>query len=327
MMRRFIDYRLSAREVVQLVAELHTRGYEGLRFFGYVAPSGLSYRVHIANSLAMSENGYSLEGQAIWHGSVGLEGCGQTPALLADAFLAEYAEHPDLLAAKVSDPEYVQWFRQVLTLATRNTYLSPYQEYEESSIYKGYIATVGGQGERLSLPPVSPRPYTGTPAAFVWVDSAAQLAQRLHQGQVDKAGKPYFEGHLTAVAWQGRDWRERVVGYLHDAVEDTDTPLDVLLSRLENLAGGALPSADRWVIEQALSLLDHHASPSREAYIKRIATNPLATAVKLHDLRHNMDLSRIKSPKPRDYERVKRYKREYIYLRDFLRPPKYIDYL
>lgn len=49
----------------------------------------------------------------------------------------------------------------------------------------------------------------------IWVKSSENLAKRLHEGQVDKSGVDYFEGHLCMVASMGRTWKEQVVGYLH----------------------------------------------------------------------------------------------------------------
>jgi len=45
-----------------------------------------------------------------------------------------------------------------------------------------------------------------------WVEAAARVARRLHDGQKDKAGMDYFEGHLRFVASLGRTWQEQVVG-------------------------------------------------------------------------------------------------------------------
>lgn len=326
-MKRFTDYQtLGAKDVVLLVEELHTRGYQQLRFFGYVSPNGLAYRVHIAHRDAMSENGYELQGTAIWYSSVGSDCCGVSVDTLADEFLQEFGDHPDLLKAKAGDPEYVKWFGRVVELARKDVFLYPYEEYSVSSIYKGYLDTIGGEHSiHLPFPPTPPRPFTGSHAAHVWVECASQVAKRLHQGQVDKAGEPYFEGHLSTVAAQGRDWRERVVGYLHDSTEDTNCSLDDLLSLLEEGAGAQLPYWDRVEIELALRLLDHHSAESREAYIQGITVSKVATAVKLHDLTHNMDLSRIPSPSPKDYERLERYKREFAFLSDYLYSPAYLD--
>ena len=79
-----------------------------------------------------------------------------------------------------------------------------------------------------------------------------------------------------------------------------------------------LTEADREELATALRLLNHHLAPDRETYIQRIKSNALATKVKLHDLTHNMDLSRIPNPTQKDYERVKRYKKEYDYLSTLL---------
>lgn len=146
------------------------------------------------------------------------------------------------------------------------------------------------------------------------VEAAARLARRLHAGQVDKAGADYFSGHLTAVATMGLSWQEQVVGYLHDASEDTPHTVDEVLNLLEADLEKPLPVEDRQELGAALTLLNHHLAPDRESYIKRIGTCPLATAVKLHDLTHNMDLSRLPHPTAQDYSRIERYRREYAYL-------------
>ena len=146
------------------------------------------------------------------------------------------------------------------------------------------------------------------------VYAAARLARRLHAGQVDKAGVDYFSGHLTTVASMGATWEEKVVGYLHDAAEDTPHTVDEVLHMLAEEAGTPLPEECVGRLADALRLLDHHASPDRKSYITAVGTSPLATRVKLHDLTHNMDLSRLSSPTRQDLDRLKCYRREYDYL-------------
>ena len=119
------------------------------------------------------------------------------------------------------------------------------------------------------------------------VEAAARLAQRLHQGQVDKAGMDYFSGHLTAVAAKGRTWQEQVVGYLHDAAEDTPHTVEEVIQLLEAELGAPITMLYRDELSTALHLLNHHAAADRNTYIEAIGQNPLATAVKLHDLSHN----------------------------------------
>ena len=146
------------------------------------------------------------------------------------------------------------------------------------------------------------------------VQCAAELARELHKGQVDKAGIDYFTDHLTTVAKMGSTWKEQVVGYLHDASEDTPHSVEEVLNLLDAKLGTPLSDTDRLELADALHLLNHHLAPDRETYIQRIKSNALATAVKMHDLTHNMDLSRIPNPAKKDYERIERYKKEYDYL-------------
>ena len=146
------------------------------------------------------------------------------------------------------------------------------------------------------------------------VQCAAALACQLHRGQVDKAGVDYFTGHLTAVAKMGSTWQEQVVGYLHDASEDTPNSVEQVLNLLDEKLETSLSDTDREEFAVALRLLNHHLAPDRETYIQRIKNNALAKAVKMHDLTHNMDLSRLPDPTRKDYERVERYKKEYNYL-------------
>ena len=153
------------------------------------------------------------------------------------------------------------------------------------------------------------------------VCAAACLAKELHKGQVDKAGKDYFEGHLLTVGCNGRDWKEQVVGFLHDVLEDTDYTSDEIMLALSRILLGwdVLPTESEWVeIKEALELLNSHTAPNREAYIERFRGHRLAISVKLNDLRHNMDISRIPHPSEEDLKRVKRYGGEYESLQKML---------
>lgn len=174
------------------------------------------------------------------------------------------------------------------------------------------------------------------------VYAAGLVAQRLHKGQVDKGGNDYFESHLLKVADAGFDWKEKVVGFLHDTSEDCNVTveevmnlLDAEISRvvdnpkehwyeeewwkewMEDIdkypceTTHAITNEEREEIKTALTLLNHHTAPSREEYISRISSNLLALKVKLNDLRNNMDISRIPQPTENDYARIERYKREY----------------
>lgn len=172
--------------------------------------------------------------------------------------------------------------------------------------------------------------------------AAGLVAQKLHKGQVDKGGHDYFESHLLKVAEAGFDWKEKVVGFLHDASEDchmivdevmnmldekisrvVDNPKDHLYEEdwweewMEDIAvypcktTHVITDEERQEIKTALTLLNHHTAPSREEYINRISSNLLALKVKLNDLRNNLDITRMPEPTEKDYARIERYKKEY----------------
>ena len=140
---------------------------------------------------------------------------------------------------------------------------------------------------------------------------AATLAKELHKGQVDKEGVDYFEGHLTTVGNAGHNWKEKIVGFLHDVAEDTPHTVDEIIRILKDKSKGVLKDEDAMEVEEALTLLNSNSALTREEYITRIKESFIATKVKLNDLRHNMDISRISNPTNIDRERIKRYRREF----------------
>ena len=130
---------------------------------------------------------------------------------------------------------------------------------------------------------------------------ADALAAFAHERQTDKAGVDYIE-HPRAVAAQMEDETGKIVALLHDVLEDTG----IKESTLRDLFGDEI--ADTVVV------LTHRKDESYEKYIHRIGKNRLATRVKLADLTHNMDTSRLPVLGPEDEERLEKYRRSYEYL-------------
>ena len=126
---------------------------------------------------------------------------------------------------------------------------------------------------------------------------AMELAYRAHHGQCDKNGVPYVF-HPFHLAEQ-MDTEETVTAaLLHDVVEDTDYTL-------EDLRAMGFPDP----VLEALSLLTHDPSVPYMEYVKRLKNNPIARAVKLADLTHNSDLSRLPAVTEKDLARVEKYRR------------------
>ena len=124
---------------------------------------------------------------------------------------------------------------------------------------------------------------------------ALELCFLAHREQRDKSGLPYVF-HPFHLAEQMTDERTVTTALLHDVMEDTAcTP--------EDLRAMGFPEE----VLEALKLLTHDPAVPYMEYVERIKANPIARAVKLADLRHNSDLSRLESPDEADFARVRKY--------------------
>lgn len=143
-----------------------------------------------------------------------------------------------------------------------------------------------------------------------------ELATEAHNGQTDRAGKPYI-GHITRVMQAGKTIEERMAGVLHDIVEDTHWTYEDLLRE-------GIPAN----VVDAVRCLTKFENESYEHFIERVKTNPIAIAVKLNDLRDNMDITRLPAISNKDMERLLKYHRAYSELsklQTYHRKTVYID--
>ena len=117
------------------------------------------------------------------------------------------------------------------------------------------------------------------------LDEVETLARTAHEGQTDKAGRPYAE-HLAAVAEGvragGGDPEQIAAAWLHDSVEDD------ALTR-EWLERAALTARTKAIVD---ALTKRPGEPP-EAYARRILATPGALLVKRADLAHNADPARL----------------------------------
>ena len=127
------------------------------------------------------------------------------------------------------------------------------------------------------------------------VKKALQIAFDAHKDQVDKAGLPYIY-HPFYLATQMETEDSIIVALLHDVVEDSHYTFEEIESY------GFSPS-----IISALRLLTHEDSEDYIAYIHRVKANELARIVKLADLKHNSDESRLSHIDDKVRERLQRY--------------------
>lgn len=110
---------------------------------------------------------------------------------------------------------------------------------------------------------------------------ALKICFEAHKEQVDKSGMPYIF-HPFHLAEQMEDEKTTIVALLHDVIEDADYTFDDFI-RL---------GFDDDVIE-ALKLMTHDDDVTYIEYVAKIKENPIAKVVKLADLQHNSDLSRL----------------------------------
>lgn len=113
-------------------------------------------------------------------------------------------------------------------------------------------------------------------------NQAMKLAYEAHHGQVDKAGMPYVF-HPYHLAEQMDDEYSACVALLHDVVEDTHITLEQLRQQFPQ------------EVVDAVAVLTHPKEEPYYDYIRRVCENPLAKKVKLADLRHNSDESRLEN--------------------------------
>lgn len=137
---------------------------------------------------------------------------------------------------------------------------------------------------------------------MTFVDKAHKIARKAHFGQVDKAGVDYIKHPETVASFVDTD-EEKAVAYLHDVLEDTELTL-------EDLRGYGLPEE----VLAAIDALTKKNNQDYQNYLVTVKNNELARVVKLADLRHNSDLTRLSRVTQKDLNRCKKYQDAINYL-------------
>ncbi|HEU7780044.1 TPA: GTP pyrophosphokinase [Streptococcus pneumoniae] len=124
---------------------------------------------------------------------------------------------------------------------------------------------------------------------------AHEVAKKAHLGQIDRAGIDYIKHPETVASFVATD-EEKAVAYLHDVIEDTS--LTLLDLKKEGFSKNII---------EAVDILTKKKGQDYQSYLNLVKTNELARVVKLADLRHNSDLSRLPLITEKDLERNKKY--------------------
>jgi GTP diphosphokinase / guanosine-3',5'-bis(diphosphate) 3'-diphosphatase len=142
---------------------------------------------------------------------------------------------------------------------------------------------------------------------------AIRIAAVAHEQQTDKAGEPYVL-HVLRVMMNVQGEDQRIVGVLHDLIEDTDWTLDQL--RAEGFTDAVV---------EAVDALTHRPDEDYFDFARRAAQTPLAFPVKRADLHDNLDMSRIPAPTQRDWDRIEKYDRALVLLDEIEAAAAYQD--
>ena len=143
---------------------------------------------------------------------------------------------------------------------------------------------------------------------------AMEIAYQAHHGQKDAGGVPYIF-HAAHLAEQMEGETATCAALLHDVVEDTDITLEQLQQEFPK------------EVTDLVSLLTHDPKEDYFDYIRRIQKNHAAAAIKLADLAHNSDESRLTGSCSVTEEKKAAWRRKYGKAKEFLTekektPPK-----
>ena len=125
---------------------------------------------------------------------------------------------------------------------------------------------------------------------------ALKLCFAAHKDQTDKSGMPYVF-HPFHLAEQMPDEDTTIVALLHDVIEDTPYTLDDLRAMGFNEQ-----------VLDALALMTHDKRIPYMDYVAKIKENKIAMTVKLADLKHNSDLSRLDTVDEKAMKRIEKYR-------------------
>ena len=129
---------------------------------------------------------------------------------------------------------------------------------------------------------------------------AIEIATKSHEGATDKYGSPYIN-HVTRVMNMGDNDNVKIVGVLHDVIEDTHWTFEDLEKE----------GFSKDVIDALKCVTKTSEDEDYEEFITRVKINPLAVTVKLNDLTDNLDIKRMPVVLESDLKRLNKYLKAY----------------
>ncbi len=128
------------------------------------------------------------------------------------------------------------------------------------------------------------------------LSKATKIAVEIHNIQLDRSNQPYIN-HVLRVMNLGQTIQEKIVGALHDVIEDSNLSIDDLINE----------GFENYILDAVHAITFYDKQETYDEYIDRVICNPIALRVKLNDLSDNMDLRRLEVIDEKVIERLKKY--------------------
>lgn len=132
------------------------------------------------------------------------------------------------------------------------------------------------------------------------LNRAFEIATKAHEGATDKYGSRYIN-HVTRVMKMGQNDNEKIVGVLHDVIEDTQWTFEDLEKE----------GFSKDIIDALKCVTKISEDEDYVDFINRVKINPLAVKVKLNDLTDNLDVKRMPEVLESDLNRLNKYLKAY----------------
>lgn len=150
------------------------------------------------------------------------------------------------------------------------------------------------------------------------VGVAMAISAYLCRFDKDKGGVAYILHPIRSMMrLRTKDEVQNILSIMHDSIEDHGDELTFDMLEVMGFHNDVIVG---------LKLLTHDKSVEYDAYCRNMAENelvPVALRIKvikakLQDLRDNSDIMRLRGVTDKDFERMKKYHRNHLYLEDML---------
>ena len=131
------------------------------------------------------------------------------------------------------------------------------------------------------------------------LERAIEIAVSAHKGVKDKGGNPYIL-HPLRVMLSLNSEEEKIVGVLHDVVEDAE---DWTFEKLQD------EGFSTQILEGLQSVTKTSEDENYDEFVQRAFANAIGRQVKIADIKDNLDVTRLDILTEKDVKRLQSYKK------------------